>query len=203
MRRHDFELIGGHLALDFVNTIHDWTVPQPRDYLADFADALRFGTAASMISVFEARRLRMVTSTLELRRLRELRARLERILRAQVAGKAPLAADLSALARDASDAAGATVLRRAAHRLERYLDPEAAGSALLRWRLVEAAIALLTSPELSRLKTCPSCGWFFLDSSKNGSRRWCSMTTCGSNAKARRYYWRNKSRRRAKSEGRT
>ncbi|MGH7701051.1 MAG: CGNR zinc finger domain-containing protein [Gemmatimonadales bacterium] len=48
------------------------------------------------------------------------------------------------------------------------------------------------------MKSCPSCGWFFLDASKNRSRRWCSMATCGSSAKARRYYRRRKAARRAR-----
>ncbi|MBC7897912.1 MAG: CGNR zinc finger domain-containing protein, partial [Cytophagaceae bacterium] len=34
--------------------------------------------------------------------------------------------------------------------------------------------------------------WFFLDVSKNGSRRWCSMATCGATAKAHRYYWKDR-----------
>ncbi|WP_344746998.1 CGNR zinc finger domain-containing protein [Streptosporangium vulgare] len=38
------------------------------------------------------------------------------------------------------------------------------------------------------MHACPSCYWLFLDTSKNGRRRWCSMTTCGSRDKARRYY---------------
>jgi predicted RNA-binding Zn ribbon-like protein len=67
-----------------------------------------------------------------------------------------------------------------------------AGVATIRWRLVETAVALLTSDRLARLSACPSCGWFFLDASKNRSRRWCSMAMCGSAAKARSYYWRTK-----------
>jgi predicted RNA-binding Zn ribbon-like protein len=51
-------------------------------------------------------------------------------------------------------------------------------------------VALLTGPELGRVKQCPGplgdCGWLFLDTSKNRSRRWCSMEGCGSEAKMRR-----------------
>lgn len=133
-------------------------------------------------------------ATNELRRLRELRARLERVFRAVIVQRAPLAADLSALSKAAADAARAARLRRTKKLAVREVPLDAAGTATLRWRLVEAALALLTSERFSNVKTCPSCGWFFLDTSKNKSRRWCSMTTCGSNAKARRYYWRNKSK---------
>jgi predicted RNA-binding Zn ribbon-like protein len=50
------------------------------------------------------------------------------------------------------------------------------------------AADLLTSPELSRLKVCatPNCDWLFLDTSKNGGRRWCQMRVCGSREKSRR-----------------
>ncbi|MGQ0539679.1 MAG: CGNR zinc finger domain-containing protein, partial [Gemmatimonadaceae bacterium] len=76
----------------------------------------------------------------------------------------------------------------------RRVSAEKAGGALLRWRLADAALALLTSDRLSRVKSCPSCGWFFLDTSRNRSRRWCSMTMCGNSAKSRRYYWRKRRR---------
>jgi predicted RNA-binding Zn ribbon-like protein len=187
-----FQLLGGHPVLDFVNTIHDWTVPKPQDHLEIFPDALRFGAAAGALSSSEARRLSALPSRHELRRLRELRSRLERILRATVIDRTPLAADLDALTRDRADAARATRLRRSKHQLIRVIDSKTAGVAALRWRLVEEAIALLTSAQMDQLKTCPSCGWFFLDTTKNRSRRWCSMAMCGGNAKARRYYWRTK-----------
>jgi predicted RNA-binding Zn ribbon-like protein len=57
---------------------------------------------------------------------------------------------------------------------------------------VEAAATLLVSDAMRRVKSCPTCGWLFLDASKNRSRRWCSMDTCGAVAKARRYYRRLK-----------
>ncbi|MDQ3699203.1 MAG: CGNR zinc finger domain-containing protein [Gemmatimonadota bacterium] len=192
MADHQFELIGGEPALDFLNTIHDWTVPEPRDYLSGFPEALRFAAAAGVLSPAEVRRLAARPAGGELRRLRELRTRLERIFRVAIAGRAPPSEDLDALARDAAAAARAARLRLSRRRGVRVIDFEAAGPATLRWRIVEAAVALLTSARLARVKACPSCGWFFLDASKNRSRRWCSMATCGSSAKARRYYWRTR-----------
>jgi len=191
---HRFELIGGDLSLDFLNTIHDWTVPEPRDYLVDFGEALRFGAASGALTSGEARRLGVKHAGSELRRLRELRARLERVFRGAVVQRAPLASDLDALAHDAADAARAARLRRVKRQVAREIAVDTAGRSTLRWRIVEAALALLTSERFANVKTCPACGWFFLDTSKNKSRRWCSMATCGSNAKARRYYWRSKSR---------
>src|ERR671930_579256 len=57
--------------------------------------------------------------------------------------------------------------------------------------VVWSAAELLTSGPLERVRECPgddTCGWLFLDTSRNGSRRWCDMRTCGNRAKARRYY---------------
>ncbi len=194
MTDHHFELVGGDAALDFLNTVHAWTVPEPRDYVPTFLEALRFGEAAGVITRTEARRLAADAASGELRRLRELRSRLERIFRATVTERATSPEDLDALAQDAADAARAARLQRARGRLIRAIDSKEAGPATLRWRLVEAAVALLTSDRLARVNACPSCGWFFLDTTKNRSRRWCSMAMCGSAAKARSYYWRTKRR---------
>jgi predicted RNA-binding Zn ribbon-like protein len=52
-----------------------------------------------------------------------------------------------------------------------------------------SAVDLLARGPLTRLKRCPGpgCGWLFLDRSKNGSRRWCDMATCGNRTKGRRH----------------
>ncbi|MGH8826162.1 MAG: CGNR zinc finger domain-containing protein [Jiangellaceae bacterium] len=47
---------------------------------------------------------------------------------------------------------------------------------------------LLTTGPLDRIGRCPGCGCLFLDTSRNGRRRWCSMSTCGSRTKSARYY---------------
>jgi predicted RNA-binding Zn ribbon-like protein len=194
MPGHTFELVGGDLALDFVNTIHDWTVPDSRDYLAGFNDALQFGEESGVLSRAEARRQAGRPATGELQRLRELRGRLERIFRAVTTDHTPAAADLDDLVRQAAEAGAAARLVGSRGRVVRQIDADAAKQATLRFRVVEAAIALLTSARLERLKSCPSCGWLFLDTSKNRSRRWCDMATCGSIDKARRYYRRTRRR---------
>jgi predicted RNA-binding Zn ribbon-like protein len=58
--------------------------------------------------------------------------------------------------------------------------------------VVLAASELLTSDEMARVKRCPGCGWLFLDTSRNGMRRWCSMEDCGSEAKSKRQYERKR-----------
>ncbi|MCB9307846.1 MAG: CGNR zinc finger domain-containing protein [Lewinellaceae bacterium] len=60
------------------------------------------------------------------------------------------------------------------------------------WLIALSAETLLLSDRLSRVKACDNCGWLFLDTSKNGARRWCNMSTCGSQIKAKAWYHRKK-----------
>jgi predicted RNA-binding Zn ribbon-like protein len=59
--------------------------------------------------------------------------------------------------------------------------------------IAEAAREVLSERDHSRVKQCSSetCILYFYDSSKNGSRRWCSMETCGNRRKVKRHYERN------------
>jgi predicted RNA-binding Zn ribbon-like protein len=57
-------------------------------------------------------------------------------------------------------------------------------------RVALDALDLLGERSASRLRRCAntsSCGWLFLDTSKNQRRRWCAMETCGIADKMRRY----------------
>ncbi|MDZ5078765.1 CGNR zinc finger domain-containing protein [Nesterenkonia sp. HG001] len=49
------------------------------------------------------------------------------------------------------------------------------------------AITLILNPPAQTIRACDRCGWFFIDSSRGRRRRWCSMKTCGNQAKAARY----------------
>lgn len=55
---------------------------------------------------------------------------------------------------------------------------------------------LMTSVPTERLKQCrePRCTCYFVDTSKNGSRTWCSMERCGNRQKVANYYRRERER---------
>ncbi len=55
---------------------------------------------------------------------------------------------------------------------------------------------MLAEPSRDRVRLCANerCAWLFLDASKGGTRRWCSMSTCGNRAKAHRHYARERRR---------
>lgn len=63
--------------------------------------------------------------------------------------------------------------------------------------LAQSAADLLCNGDLSLVKRCanPSCSLYFYDTSKNHTRRWCSMETCGSRMKMAAYYQRQRLRR--------
>lgn len=62
--------------------------------------------------------------------------------------------------------------------------------------LAEALAVLLAEGDAKRVRRCRNeqCGLWFYDVSKNGSRRWCSMSRCGNRAKAAAHYRRHKAR---------
>jgi predicted RNA-binding Zn ribbon-like protein len=55
-----------------------------------------------------------------------------------------------------------------------------------------SAALLLTAPELDRVKQCPgpTCGWVFLDTTRNRSRQWCETSECSNRHRARTHYQR-------------
>lgn len=70
--------------------------------------------------------------------------------------------------------------------------PSTWNGAALRAFFASSAVELMTGPELDRVKQCPGCGWLFVDTSRNRSRRWCSMDMCGGRDKALRHYRRQR-----------
>lgn len=173
----ELELIGGHPVLDFANLGRE--------------DVVRVAVAAGLVTAHEAQHLRPTKG--ELARLGELREALRRVFGAIAESEEPSRDDLDRLEREAAVAARHARLRPTRKtRIARELDAASSGVALIRYRVADAAVALLTSDVLPRIKTCPTCVWLFLDASKNRSRRWCSMESCGSADKARRYYRRKR-----------
>jgi predicted RNA-binding Zn ribbon-like protein len=204
-------LEGGHLALDFVNTIGGLRdqPPSPADELFDsYEDLTVWLQRLGVISDTDRRRLGRAAAGDQkgarraLRRARELRELLYATLRPLADGAQPPAELLERL-RDADRDALATA------RLEPEGDARAAGRAM-RWTwpapgqlddplrpITHAAVELLTGGTLEHLKICGNCRWLFLDQSRNHSRRWCSMNECGTQMKQRRFVERRRRQKRS------
>jgi predicted RNA-binding Zn ribbon-like protein len=128
-------------------------------------------------------------ASLLLRDARRLREDLASALEA-LRDRRPVAPEvIHALDRLLAERRAATRLRRDGDRL-RISEEETSGSlrALLS-PVARAAAELLSGCDPGRVRRCaaPECGAWFLDTSKSGRRRWCSMATCGNRAKAARH----------------
>ncbi|HLL62455.1 MAG TPA: CGNR zinc finger domain-containing protein, partial [Propionibacteriaceae bacterium] len=124
-----------------------------------------------------------------------LRQALYRVFSGIAAGAEAPATELDALNQAVGEAFAHTRLQREGdgYHWGWRTDPPALDRML--WPVVRSAVDLLTSGQLARVKECPGpdgCGWLFYDTSKNGSRRWCSMEGCGNRAKGRRHYQRTR-----------
>jgi predicted RNA-binding Zn ribbon-like protein len=122
----------------------------------------------------------------------ELREAIYRIFLAVTEGEAPSKADLatlnSELARNHERLRVTCPKASEAFEWEWVADDEALAHPL--GPVARSAAELLTSSrELSLVRQCggENCGWLFIDSSKNHSRRWCDMRDCGNRAKVRRH----------------
>jgi predicted RNA-binding Zn ribbon-like protein len=195
-------LIGGPLCLNFTNTAHGRGTEGHTDNLVDYAALVAWCRHAQAIEAGEAETLLAAAerhpraAEAVRRRAVEFRERLHRCFLALGRGAKPGPRDLEGINRELSAALPHARLTPEAGGFAWTWDDEPALDRVL-WPVVRSATQLLTTPELPRVKQCAGrgCSWLFLDTSKNGSRRWCEMEVCGSRAKARAYY----ARRRPKS----
>src|SRR5215217_4661693 len=181
-------LVGGHPAVDFVNTLGGRKDTPDDEYLHAYSDLLVWSERTGLVAPEAGNALgrtagrRPKPAAVALVAALELRGRVDAILRATLAGRSPRAADLDAVRRAEVDA-----LAHAA------LTPQFAwtwtGASLERplWPLAHAVVDLLHGGPLGRLGECGRCRWLFIDTSANRSRRWCSMDACGGVEKMRRH----------------
>lgn len=123
-----------------------------------------------------------------------LREMLYRLFDAQAQGKQAAPRDLEALNIALALAPARKALKRSRSGYEWDVDPRAGTALALLAPVLWSAGDLLAGPRLDRVRRCanPECGWLFLDDSRAGKRRWCSMSACGNRAKARRHYHKSK-----------
>jgi predicted RNA-binding Zn ribbon-like protein len=208
MKIMELPLVGGHPALDLVNTL-DWDA-EARDYLASYEDLVVWFSRTSLTELTElgAVGIPPVTDRVAvLARVIALRSALRLVLFAQLGisgwtepeniAALALVADRNALAasraRLVPGHAGEPILRVVGTAADHHIED----------RLADSALELLTHGMVGHVSRCPiekgGCGWFFLDQSRNSSRTWCRMEDCGNRVKSRALTER---RRRARAEQR-
>ncbi len=189
-----FDFCGGHLALDFANTVGT-RGGEPVEHLNTYGDLVAWGEARGVLSSGDAERVMRAASrdpiraARALRRARDLRESIYGVFARRAAGKAPSAGDLSTLNRFVGLAYGTAQL--VADR-DRVLLAIAAPSDPLEGPfapVVPAAVELLTGDRAALVGICAdeTCGWLFLDTTRNRTRRWCDMKECGNRNKVRRF----------------
>lgn len=194
-----FKFRGGHPALDFCNTVHWRRRPVYRELLIDYGHLVDWARAAAVVSTPEGRQLEQLAaehpqlSDARLQAARATRDALHDLLAARAAGQTPPEPDRVAVSQAVAEAAAQAELVAGDGHYSLVVPAVTLDTIL--WRVMLSASALLTGPLINRVGQCQDprgCGWLFLDTTRNHSRRWCAMDDCGSLDKARNYYRRAK-----------
>jgi predicted RNA-binding Zn ribbon-like protein len=190
-RAMKFEFVAGNLALDFVNTVHNHGSSDPQDDLQTYEDLMDWSRQAGLLRE---------------RKRRELQSKKPAQEKLEFAGTMKLREAVYAIF--FNRARGQRVPREALQRLNWHLKHVMTGATLqsagkqfalaweaavplqrVRGEITGSAVSLLTSERLDRVRQCAGerCTWLFLDTSRNGLRRWCNMQACGNRAKVRSF----------------
>ncbi|HEV3198467.1 MAG TPA: ABATE domain-containing protein [Bryobacteraceae bacterium] len=189
--RDGFLVVGNHLDLDFLNTrpVMDGN---PVELLPDCAALARWLKAAGLVPAREAKRLERGWSTraafeAELRELLEFRERLRQAVFQIEAGKAPSPAFIARV----------NDLLSAYPHIDQVIQTDSGPRRGKRFApqtpldvfapVLDSVASLLTLTDKSRLRKCGNCVLHFYDTSKKGTRYWCSMNLCGNRSKVAAY----------------
>lgn len=199
-RAGSVELIAGVLCLDFVNTLDPRIVTDdgtiPRNYLTSYEELVAWGQHVEILNRDQAQRL--------MQEAHQHPEQIQAALNQAIALRETIYAVFSAIAqhRDVSAEALAILhsfysqaisharLQAEGDRFQLAWALDSGDLLFPLWSVASSAVDLLLRGERERMKQCPidgeGCGWLFYDTSKNNSRRWCSMRTCGMQSKDRR-----------------
>lgn len=187
------------LCLSFTNTLHWHASEHPKETLLSYTDLVTWAQGVGLVSDHQARNLlldaddRPAEARLVLMRAIALRETIYRIFVALIRKGAPTDSDLTELNSMLTNLTnGPRVVKTAKGYAWKWdVDEDA-----LDWLIGPVALSaadLLISDERERVGQCADvrgCGWLFLDTSRNHSRRWCDINDCGNRAKQRRHYQR-------------
>jgi predicted RNA-binding Zn ribbon-like protein len=189
--RDGFLFVGNHLALDFLNT-RPVQNGEPLELLPDFGALLRWFQAAGLLSSHEVANLQRQSGESALaRRTLEAMREFRETLRNEILGW-----------EDGADVHRATVVKLnrllAAHPMLNKLQATENAPSMELWfeprqpedllaPLAHSAANLFAEADRNRVRKCGQCVLHFYDTSKKGTRRWCSMQLCGNRLKVAAY----------------
>lgn len=179
--------MGGHVVVDFVNT-----VPWRLDPARTTDDLTTPAALAGWLRRTGLWHRNLGADDQVLEEVRRLRENCYAVLIASIEGSQP-PPDRAGALREAMVTALSHARTPTLVPLRWEFEPAEAADlpallALEIWRFLQFT-------DLTRLRRCADdgCGWLFLDASRNGSRRWCSSADCGNRARVRRHYRRSRS----------
>lgn len=190
----------GSASAAFANTL-DWRLrANPVELLHTYIDLLRFARSVGFLSPAEANTLRRWAekhpraAQTALAQAIDLRESIAVIFQALARSKPIPSRALAELEGACQQASAARTLRAKDGAAEwNWREPQPVSDRPALAAALDAA-QIVTSREVSaRMRQCADdeCGWFFLDTSRNRTRRWCSMKVCGNRNKVRRFYERS------------
>jgi predicted RNA-binding Zn ribbon-like protein len=191
-----FLFVGNQLALDFLNTRP--VLPEGTTELLPDAEALvRWLIASGVLTSpkgksFARKWSNTAKATAFLRKLLAFRERLRTVVLRLEAGSPVSDAFISEVNLLLEQHPSILALRRHGEKLDRdaAFEPEEPDDV---WAPIAMAVAeLLSDVAPPRVRKCEACILHYYDTSKKGSRRWCSMNICGNKVKVAAYQQRNK-----------
>jgi predicted RNA-binding Zn ribbon-like protein len=186
-----FLFVGNHLALDFLNT-RLVLAEGPKDLLPDVDALVRWLVASGLLTWPKGKALARnwrdtPQAAVLLRELVGFRERLRAVVVRQEAGFSASDAFIDKLNSLLKQHPSVIALQRKGEKLglETAFELEKPHDV---WAPIAIAVAeLLSDVSPVRLRKCEACIVHFLDTSKKGSRRWCSMNICGNKIKVAAY----------------
>jgi predicted RNA-binding Zn ribbon-like protein len=201
-----FLFVGNHLALDFLNT-RLVLAGSPKELLPDVGALVRWLVASGLLTRPKGKALAKKwkdspEAAVLLRELLKFRERLRAVVVRQEAGFSVSNAFIAELNSLLKQHPGVIALQREGEKLglETAFELEKPDDV---WAPIAIAVAeLLSDVSPARLRKCEACIVHFLDTSKKGSRRWCSMNICGNRIKVAAYQRRKRAAEKKMRRGR-
>ena len=184
--RDGFLFVGNQLSLDFLNT-RPVIDSKPVELLPDSASLLRWLTAAGLLTKAQAAQVAPPKADAGLPKLREFRETWRQVVLQLEDGRPAAPSFINRLNRLLLQHPFVDQIVRSKQGLKRtrHFDLRCAEDAF--GPLLEDMVSLLTTADRSRIRKCASCVLHFRDTSKKGTRRWCSMRLCGNRLKVAAY----------------
>ena len=199
MHTHTFDLDAGALCLDFANTVEWHASDHPDDKLHNYSDLIAWAEATAILLPDRADRSRQMAQKqpkmagAAFDRAIQLREAIYRLFVNVSEQGAFHAEDLALLNEALSESLSHLQVVASSAGFDWGWAESSVDFDQILWPVSRSAGNLLISDKLERVRQCADdrgCGYLFVDTSRNRSRRWCSMESCGNRAKAHRHYQR-------------